>query len=437
MKIFQSKSKKFMSIVATLFVVLFGIIANGCGGGGGSSSSTTQTVEAPGVPENFQVAGAKGQGMLTLTLTWEKPLTGGAVASYGIYRSDSNVGVFDPANYYASVSADTFTFTENAGMEDNTSYWVVAARNAGGETPTDPDAYIQGSAPGGGEVEGYGNNFSAALIFADGFGITGQPLDTNLVWTREANSTLIDYNTGLRPLISQDLTVVPDGMLPYLDENTTYIKENVTYYKQQTVSTWQGQWVDGSDQEQNVTAKWGDNLGSQNNLTTNSVIRVEMGLTKAVTTPMISYNMENLYDTSGIYEMQGTDGTEYNNTNPIVYASTARLKIQKVVSLDPLELQELPTPVDQSILSGGDGPGTFGAEVTISGNLTYGYVWNFRDNGLGEGTYRITFLLDSVANNITGAANNTIIGTLDRSTTPNAGKLSDTEVYIDIDIAAQ
>lgn len=393
-------------------------MANGCGGGGGGG------VAAPGVPENFQVSGAKGQGMLTLTLTWEKPLTGGAVASYEIYRSDSNVGVFDPENHYVSLSADTFTFTENAGMEDNTSYWVVAAKNAGGETPTDPEAYIQGSA-GGGEVEGFGNNFSGAMIFADGYGITGQLITGT--WTNEPIDLLSDIyvNTGFRPSTTE-LTTLPE--FPYYDENTTFVIGDTTYYKQQTVSTWQGEWVVGTG-TQNVDAKWGDNLVSQTNLTTNSVVRVEMVLTKELETNMTSYNMEYLYG-SGPTELWGTNGAEVNTTTAFVFATNARLTIEKLDGVGAGQMV-----VDHQPLWTCDGPGCFGAEVTVSGNFTYGFVWDLdQDNISAEesvGTWRITFTLgESPISAVT--TNNTSIN----ETVANGVWVSPTEVYIDINIGA-
>lgn len=106
MKMIQSESKKLVSIVAALFVVLFGIMANGCGGGGGTS--TVPTVAAPGAPTNFVVVATPAGGDLSATLAWAAPTTGGEPTSYEIYRSDSNDSIFDPANHLISLPVGTF-----------------------------------------------------------------------------------------------------------------------------------------------------------------------------------------------------------------------------------------------------------------------------------------------------------------------------------------
>jgi hypothetical protein len=53
--------------------------------------------------------------------------------------------------------------------------------------------------PGGGD-EGYGNNFSSALVFADDIGIGGLAIAG--AWTNDL-TTPIDYNTGLRPILAE------------------------------------------------------------------------------------------------------------------------------------------------------------------------------------------------------------------------------------------
>jgi len=416
MKMIQSKSKKLISVVAMLFMVLFGIMANGCGGGGGGDSYTPPpTVEAPGVPENFQITDSTGQGMVALTLTWDPPTTGGEPTTYEIYRSDTNVSVFQPANHYYTVQAtDPLEFFESFMMEDKVaSYWVVAAKNAGGETPSQVEAYT----PMGGD-EGFGNNFAAAMIFADGIGIGGDTITKT--WTKTIAD--IDYATGLRPLSTE---VLPVDTLPYLntDPNMIYELDGVTYYKQQTASTWQGQWENGVNEDQNVTAKWGDNLISQTNLTVNSVVRIEMVLTKALDKNMTTYNMESLYG-SNRYEVYGTDGNESNVSTAFVFAANAHLTIQQVDEFgnpigDPVEDQPLFSDIQ-------DGPGKFAAEINVAGNLTYGYVWDLK--GAHEpGRYRITFSLDEES--LKGTPNNTYIEKV-----VNGTRVDGSTVFIEINI---
>ncbi len=425
MKTVQSGSKKLLLIVSALFVVssLIAVMTKGCSEDGSSSDIY---VAAPGVPTNFVVAATSAGGDLSATLAWSAPTTGGATTSYEIYRSNSGDNVFSPDNFLLSLPATTFEFIDNAGLERGvTTYWVVAAKNAGGETPTLPEEYTP-SGSGGGEVEGYGNNFGAALIFADGYGISGLELNTSKSWTDVVAD--IDYNTGLRPVIEENASA-----LPYFDENTTFVKDGVTYYKQKTASTWQGEWQNGKDTDQNVTATWGDNLISQT-LNTESIVRVEMVLSKALDTNMTSYKMVSLYGTKEV-EIYGTDGTTYENNTSLVFATNARLTIEEVdennITGAVVEDQRLFDPTIE------DGPGKFGAEVTVSGNVAYGYVWDLKQNPVAAGKYRITFSLDGTSVP-TGTPNNTYIKEVgvpeegDPSTFPVL--VSDTEVYIDITI---
>lgn len=432
MKTIQLKNKKFMSMVSTLFVALFIMMANGCSSGSDSSSSGV-SVEAPGAPTNFTVVATPAGGDLSATLAWSAPTTGGEPTSYEIYRittdpSAIDVIVFDPANHLLSLPITTFEFVDNAGLErGQTTHWIVTAKNAGGETSTLPGVYTP---PGGGagEVETYGNNFAAAMIFADGYGISGEPITGS--WTKVVAD--IDYNTSLRPSQAEALSATE---IPHFDDSTIYVLDGVTYYKQKTASTWQGEWISTSAPDpQHVTAKWGDNLISQT-LNTESIVRVEMVLSKALDTNMTSYKMVSLYGTQDV-EIYGTDGTEYNNTSAFVFATNAHLTIQ--------EVDENGTAVgspeeDQTLFDAGvpDGPGKFGAEINVAGNLTYGYVWDLKQNPVPAGTYRITFSLDSVSAP-TSTDNNTFIDDLtmptegDPSTFPV--RVSDSEVYIDITI---
>jgi hypothetical protein len=92
---------------------------------------------------------------------------------------------------------------------------------------------------------------------------------------------------------------------------------------------------------------------------------------------------------------------------------------------------------DQTLFDGSvpDGPGKFGAEINVAGNLTYGYVWDLKQNPVPAGTYRITFSLDGTSVP-TGTPNNTIIGSVavptegDPSTFPVLD--SETSTHIDI-----
>ncbi len=401
MQMFQSKSKKFVSIMAVFFAVLFGIMANGCGGGSSGGvvddgivpPPPVPTIEAPGEPLNFRVSASAVGGSLSATLAWDAPTTGGEVASYELYRYSSEVPT---VSHLISLSADTYEFIDNAGLERGvTTYWKLSAKNAGGETFTYPVEYTpQGG--GVGEVDTYGNNFAAAMIFADGIGISNQAITGE--WT-ENNISSVDTSTGLRPT-DTEIAATPLTEFPYYDPTTTYLKDGVTYYKQKTASTWQGEWIDGSTSlaEHNVTAAWGDNLISQT-LTTESIVRIEMVLTKALDTNMTAYNMVSLYGEKDV-EIYGTDKTTKSVDTAFVFTSDASLKIEQIdENNQTIAVVQPEQPLFSSVP---DGPGKFGAEINVAGNLTYGYVWDLKQNTVDAGTYRITFTVGSGSNVIIG-----------------------------------
>ncbi len=541
MKMIQAESKKFLSIVAVFFVVLFVMFAKGCGGGGsstvvdGDDGVPPTVVAAPGVPTNFTVV-ATPNALLSATLTWSAPTTGDAPTSYEIYRSTTADNIFDPANllislpattyefiddagldygvttywivvatndggetptlpadytfveapgvptnfvvavsavggdlsatlkwaapktggevasyelyryssevptvnHLISLPADTFEFIDNAGLERGvTTYWILTAKNAGGETPTFPVEYTPPGA-GQGEVDKYGNNFAAAMIFADGYGIgiDGNTFAIDGNWT-EDNISLVDYKTGLRPTELEIPTLEALDKFPYFDENTTFEKDGVTYYKQKTISTWQGEWIDGSNSlaEHNVTAKWGDNLISQT-LNTESIVRIEMVLTKALDTNMTAYNMVPLYGEKDV-EIYGTDGNTTTVDTAFVFATNARLTIQQVDGLggNPTirDADENQTLFDTSV---SDGPGKFAAEINVAGNLVYGYVWDLKQNPVPAGTYRITFSLDDSSAS-TSTPNNVIIGEVavpEEGENPYTTPVRDSPTQVHIDI---
>lgn len=419
MKMSQAKNRKFVTMIAAFFMVLFGMLANGCGGGGGGGGTT---VEAPGAPINFVVLASASGGDLSATLQWEAPTTGGEVASYELYRYS------EPSTtplHLISLSATTYEFIDNAGLERGIeTCWILAAKNAGGETTTSPACYTPPGG-GGGEVAKYGNNFAAAMIFADGIGISNQDIQGE--WT-ENNISLVDTSTGMRPTEEEMPTLEALDEFPYFDENTTYLKGGITYYKQKTISTWQGEWIDGSTslEEHNVTAKWGDNLISQT-LNTQSIVRIEMVLTKDVDTNMTAYNMVSLYGEKEV-EIYGTDGTTYDTNTSFVFTAFASLKIQQLVDGQPtgtvIEDQPLFDPDVK------DGPGKFAAEINVAGNLVYGYVWDLPTNNIPAGTYRITFTLNDPSNVIIG--NVAVPDEGEPSTFPVLD--SPTQVYIDVTI---
>ena len=114
-----------------------------------------------------------------------------------------------------------------------------------------------------------------------------------------------------------------------------------------------------------------------------------------------------------------------------MFASNAHLKIQKLDGSGNPD----GTPLYDQTLWLGDGPGYLAGEVSVSGNFTYGFVWNLKNQVMpGDvttgkaGTYRLTFSLDATSPK--GTSNNTFIDTVGNGT-----RVSATEVYIDINVA--
>ncbi len=422
----QSARQRFLSIAATVAasaVMAFALTA--CGGGGES----TLTVAAPGAPTAFTVIGGEN----VATLQWSPPATSataGLPDSYEIYRSTTATTaatIVAPANFVATIPVVTgqavYSFTNIGLAGANTTYnFVVTAKNAGGETPS---SVASASVTGPPNPQVFGNNFSAALIFADDIGITNLALDPAKSWTI-TDLTAIDYNTGLRPLVAE-VTAFPvtQLILPYLIVPSAI---DPAYYEQKSINTWQGEWAKGNATPQNVDAKWGDNLSSAS-LSASATIRIEMVLTKDVSaTPMTAYTMK-LLSGSGTYELQGTNGVIYPATTAFVMATNARLTIHK---LDAGGNKILPAVDDQALFDPAfpDGLNKLSGEIPVSGNFTYGYVWKPSTTGSTAGNYRITFLLDPTSQfGVGNPANNTFM-----KTATNGVRISDTEVYIDINV---
>lgn len=429
---FSSHWQRFVTGVAAFAVASVTALSLSACGGSSSTTPVNPTVAAPGEPTAFSVTGGEN----VATLQWSPPVasaTTGEPDSYEIYRSTtepvSAADLVNPANLVESVPAvagqTAYSYTAlNLEGGNATHYFVVAAKNAGGETPS---VVASDQVTGPPKPQTYGNNFSAALIFADDIGITNVALDPAKTWTFDV--TAIDYNTGLRPL-QAEVTAMgaltpPQTTLPYL---TVKSKIDDLYYEQKSINTWQGQWVKGKTEQQNVTAKWGDNLVSAT-LSAGSKVRIEMVLTKDVTaSPMTVYPMK-LLSGSGTTELQGTTGEATTTNIAFVFATNARLQIHKLdASGNPI----LPAVDDQAWFDTSipDGLNKLSAEIPVSGNFTYGYVWDPASKGATAGKYRLTFKLDdNSAFGVGNPANNTFM-----KTATNGVRVSDQEVYIDVEL---
>jgi hypothetical protein len=328
----------------------------------------------------------------TLLVSWDPPDVGTA-DTYNIYW-DTEPGVTLDDNELADVESPYL----HSGLTGNvTYYYAVAAIRTDTKSPLSAEVsgtpHGGGGGGGGGHTEGYGNNLSFPLVFADGYGLGGLPLDGTV-------DPWLDHATGLRPTAEE----VPD-VFPHWDPGSIYELNGVPFYEQQTESTWQADWTDGSQQQQEVVLDWGDNLTSVS-YRTESMIRVETVLYQdtSQTDPedtLTAYEMALLHG-SGATEMQGTNQHTYESNVRHVYAVNARLRIQKLLA-EGGPVDETVNGFDAAVYQGfgEDGPGSYGSEVNVAGKVVYGYVWMLRTWNLTEaqkrGWWRISFSLDPEA----------------------------------------
>jgi len=408
------------------------LTALGPGGESADSRQVSATPQPPlGGPENPAVTVLE-EAPRTLLISWDPPTVGNP-DSYNIYW-DNTPGVAVGTNPILDV-VTPYLHTGLTGQE--TYYYVITAVEGGFESP--PSAEVSGTpyggAGGGGGSgdEGFGNNLSYPLLFADGYGITGMPIDGTV-------DPWLDFATGLRPTATD--IVVP---FPYFDPTTAYDLNGTLYYEQKSANTWQAAWFDGSSATQDVIVDWGDNLTSVS-FTTNSVIRVETTLYQDATIVpptdvLTGYQMALLYG-AGITEMQGTDAVTYVADTRHVYAVNGRLTIEKLVgpggAVDPTV-----DGFDAATYEryGLDGPGGFGAEINVGGKLVYGYVWMLSQWEIPEpdklGWWRITFSLDPQATFGTPAVtvdNNVRIVALDPSETVATLDVPGNQTWIEIEV---
>lgn len=266
--------------------------------------------------------------------------------------SDNTIARVDQAGLVTGVGRGTATITAAAGLaSDAVDIKVV------GESTSEA-----------------GNNLSIPVVFADGVGITGQPVATD---------------PGVRPLVTDTITVTG---LPFFWAGNVPTYGN--YYEQQTFNTWRPEIVNGAGQPAYpAQIDWGDNLVSQT-WSASRPIRVEQGL-YATGMSLLGFNMTLLYGT-GSQEMQGTDGTTAAFT-PMIYTPGALLIVEK---LDGQGGSPVATVVNE----------VAGSEVNVSGKIIYGYnlkldSWTPPAGVAKDGWYRITFRLATAANlNITSVA---------------------------------
>jgi len=264
-----------------------------------------------------------------------------------------------------------------------------------------------GGGGGGGDDggdEGFGNNLSFPIVFADGYGLSG--LKISGTWPGVgpfATLPTFDFNTGLRPLSTEKLTAFPN-----FDSSTAVAIAGVTYYPQATASTWQAEWRTNASPTMEVIVDWGDALLSKS-YTVQSMVRIETILLQDATIPsvtdtMTAYKMA-LLSGSGITELRGTDKSTYASAARNVFAINGRLKVEKLAADGSVEAVLYNKAVYEGFGTTVEGGGrtndtAYAAELNQAGLIVYGKNFFMTQvTGIPQktGQYRITFSLDPEA----------------------------------------
>lgn len=242
---------------------------------------------------------------------------------------------------------------------------------------------------GGGETEGYGNNLSWPIVFAEGTGIGGSPVSTD---------------PGVRPGALDATAAAELAAIEFTSPSTPFFwsgnaVDGTGYYLQNTANTWRPQIVDGSGQSKYAAdAAWGDNLIGTGNLSVGHPIRVEVALSATGIGTLQGYNMPYVANPSSPDEIQGTDGT-LGSFTPLIYTVGPTLTIEK--------LSGPGGTVESTVSSGG-----ISAEVNVGGRIVYGDLFKPTE----AGTYRLRFILATGANvNITSAVNGIVVNSSESS----------------------
>ncbi len=294
---------------------------------------------------------------------------------------------------------------------------IVAAPAAGKGKPT--------------QTTEFGNNLSVPVIFAEGYSIVGGDVSDPGIGSGFRSTPLVDNFdalTAYTPL--QFLGLVDPETGEVVDLAGNPLLSN-WFYEQKTEAAWQAEWADATTETSALSPvdvtrlDWGDSLLSKA-WTVRSKIRLEVRLyrTNDLTgsdgsAGLKGYGMNHLSG-AGLDEVWGAaDASALGAVEPsrepyivtptetTVYSNCARLSLYRISALygdiidydnDPENGTETPVfslPVADKY--GTDGPGGFGAEVNVGGNVIYGYTLDAKALRLPAGYYRVMFSLDPTA----------------------------------------
>ena len=121
---------------------------------------------------------------------------------------------------------------------------------------------------------------------------------------------------------------------------------------------------------------------------------------------------------------------EYESTEAMVYTAGARLTIQRIdadanPTWDATQRRWVGPGVADPVFNGAvhektsDGPGSYGAEINVSGKVVFGFNW--QTDGLFNGEYRITFSLDGPVGDFPGTGTSLASAEIRQSVEETAG----------------
>lgn len=254
----------------------------------------------------------------------------------------------------------------------------------------------------------------APLTSAAEEGTAGNNLAFPVLWSET------DYTLPLQGVMGETSV---DGLLADCSEETVGATDKAAVQKDPG-NTWQAE---------NIVAPgtlvssldWGDNIEVKD-WNVGPPVRIETALYADRTeNPMTGYEMCHVSGkgTDEVWGAQVTSGTEgmagggqslieYDSTEALVYTAGARLTIQRIdeganPTWDATERRWVGQGVADPVFNGAvhekttDGPGSYGAEINVSGKVVFGFNW--QTDGLFNGEYRITFSLDGPVGTFPGS----------------------------------
>jgi hypothetical protein len=414
------------------FTYYYVVTATGPSGEGPASGEASARPLPPPPEAPLGMSAIANKEAASITVQWfDSP----GAEGYNLYRgTQPNLATYYKDATRATVYADVAAgFVDTTGIVSGTTYYYVVTAFSSlveGEPSAEVSALLQGS---GSESTTLAKNLSFPLVFADGYGLTGERITAAWPGTGPFPTVpVFDFATGLRPTSTEVLTA-----FPFLDPASSVRIGSVTYYPQAGPSAWQAEWrSNATGTEVPVIVGWGSELTSRPFNTTQSISLAPALVQDAsiITDPadlMTAYRMAVLSGSKDT-EVQGTDGTTYTSTTRNVLAINARLTIEKVGAGVP-DVVAFDKALYEYFGASESGSSTPKLTAAVNGPGALTYAYTLKPGTLATaagvsaaGQWRITLSLDPQATVGTASVPNHVrfVGTDNASATVAADGLS-------------